>query len=64
MRMPLPSASGPKLPVMVGEKGAFWCNIRVTGTPGHGSMPFRTDNALVKAALIESAASRAEAVGA
>jgi acetylornithine deacetylase/succinyl-diaminopimelate desuccinylase-like protein len=52
MRMPLPSASGPKLPVMVGEKGSYWCRIRVRGTPGHGSMPFRTDNALVKAAEV------------
>jgi acetylornithine deacetylase/succinyl-diaminopimelate desuccinylase-like protein len=51
-RMPLPSASGPKLPVMVGEKGSFWATIRVKGTPGHGSMPLRTDNALVKAARI------------
>jgi acetylornithine deacetylase/succinyl-diaminopimelate desuccinylase-like protein len=52
MRMPLPSTSGPKLPVMVGEKGSYWCSIRVHGTPGHGSMPFRTDNALVKAAEV------------
>ena len=51
-RMPLPSATGPKLPVMVGEKGTYWCNIRVRGTPGHGSMPLRTDNALVKAAEV------------
>lgn len=50
--MPLSSASGPKMPVMVGEKGAFWRNLRVRGTPGHGSMPFRTDNALVKAAEV------------
>jgi len=50
--MPLPSATGPKLPVMVGEKGAIWTNIRVRGTPGHGSIPFRTDNALVKAAEV------------
>jgi acetylornithine deacetylase/succinyl-diaminopimelate desuccinylase-like protein len=49
-RMPLPTQSGPKLPILVGEKGAFWRRIRVRGTPGHGSMPFRTDNALVKAA--------------
>lgn len=52
MRMPLPSTTGPKLPVMVGEKGSYWCSIRVRGTPGHGSMPFRTDNALVKAAEV------------
>src|SRR5205085_548608 len=51
-RMPLPGASGPKLPIMVGEKGTYWCRIRVRGTPGHGSMPFRTDNALVKAAEV------------
>ena len=50
--MPLPSAGGPKLPVMVGEKGAFWARITVRGTPGHGSMPLRTDNALVKAARV------------
>src|SRR5207249_9382115 len=49
-RMPLPSAGGPKLPVMVGEKGTYWCVLRIHGTPGHGSMPFRADNALVKAA--------------
>jgi acetylornithine deacetylase/succinyl-diaminopimelate desuccinylase-like protein len=52
MRMTLPSTTGPKLPVMVGEKGSYWCTIRVHGTPGHGSMPFRTDNALVKAAEV------------
>jgi acetylornithine deacetylase/succinyl-diaminopimelate desuccinylase-like protein len=52
MRMPLPSVSGPKYPVMVGEKGTYWCRIHVKGTPGHGSMPFRTDNALVKAAQV------------
>jgi acetylornithine deacetylase/succinyl-diaminopimelate desuccinylase-like protein len=51
-RMPLGSPSGPKLPVMVGEKGTYWCRIRVHGTPGHGSMPFRSDNAIVKAAEI------------
>jgi acetylornithine deacetylase/succinyl-diaminopimelate desuccinylase-like protein len=51
-QMPLASGSGPKLPVMVGEKGAIWTNIRVRGTPGHGSIPLRTDNALVKAAEV------------
>jgi len=53
--MPLPSTTGPKLPVFVGEKGAYWCTLRVKGTPGHASMPFRTDNALVKAAQVVSA---------
>jgi acetylornithine deacetylase/succinyl-diaminopimelate desuccinylase-like protein len=52
MAMPLPTAGGPKLPVMVGEKGCFWASIVVKGTPGHGSMPLRTDNALVKAATV------------
>ncbi|HEX9235306.1 MAG TPA: M20/M25/M40 family metallo-hydrolase [Actinomycetota bacterium] len=51
-RLPFPSPSGPKLPMIVGEKGTYWCTIRVRGTPGHGSMPLRTDNALVKAAEV------------
>ena len=49
---PLPGADGTKLPVLVAEKGISWSRLRVTGTPGHGSMPFRTDNALVKAAEV------------
>lgn len=52
MRFPIPSPTGPKLPVMVAEKGTYWCKLRVRGTPGHASMPYRTDNALVKAAEI------------
>ncbi|MCU1351229.1 MAG: acetylornithine deacetylase/succinyldiaminopimelate desuccinylase-like deacylase, partial [Acidimicrobiales bacterium] len=43
---------GIKLPVLVGEKGCFWTKLTVKGTPGHGSQPFRTDNALVKAAEV------------
>ena len=50
--MPLPSTTGTKLPIMVGEKGSDWCTLRITGTAGHGSMPLRTDNALVKAAEV------------
>ncbi|HSJ90526.1 MAG TPA: M20/M25/M40 family metallo-hydrolase [Ilumatobacter sp.] len=38
--------------VNVGEKGLNWRKLRVSGTPGHGSMPFGADNALVKAAEI------------
>jgi acetylornithine deacetylase/succinyl-diaminopimelate desuccinylase-like protein len=38
--------------VNVGEKGLAWRRLRVHGTPGHGSMPFGADNALVKAAEI------------
>ena len=43
---------GVRLPVMVAEKGTYWCTIRVSGTPGHGSMPYHSDNALVTAAEI------------
>ncbi len=44
--------TGPKVTVHVGEKGAAWTTLRVKGTPGHGSRPLRTDNALVKAAEV------------
>jgi acetylornithine deacetylase/succinyl-diaminopimelate desuccinylase-like protein len=40
------------LPVIVGEKGTYWCKLTVKGTPGHGSQPLRTDNALVTAAEV------------
>jgi len=48
----MPAPSGPKLPVLVGEKGSYWCRITAKGTPGHASQPFRTDNALVTAAEV------------
>ena len=48
----MPHSQGPRLPVIIGEKGSFWCSITVRGTPGHASQPFRTDNALVTAAEI------------
>jgi len=48
----MPTPRGPRLPVIVGEKGSYWCRITVPGTPGHASQPFRTDNALVTAAEI------------
>ncbi|MEZ5141406.1 MAG: M20/M25/M40 family metallo-hydrolase [Acidimicrobiales bacterium] len=50
--IPIPSPAGLRLPVIVGEKGTYWCRLRVRGTPGHGSQPHRTDNALVKAAEV------------
>jgi acetylornithine deacetylase/succinyl-diaminopimelate desuccinylase-like protein len=50
--VPITAPSGMKLPVAVGEKGTYWSRMRVRGTAGHGSMPFRTDNALVKAAEV------------
>ena len=46
----IPIGQGAKLPIMVAEKGSQWTRLRVKGTPGHGSMPYRSDNALVKAA--------------
>jgi acetylornithine deacetylase/succinyl-diaminopimelate desuccinylase-like protein len=46
------SPEAPAIGVTVGEKGVAWRRLRVHGTPGHGSMPFRIDNALVKAAAV------------
>lgn len=43
---------GHKIGISVGEKGLAWRRLRIKGTPGHGSMPFGTDNALVKAAEV------------
>ncbi|MFV0306537.1 MAG: M20/M25/M40 family metallo-hydrolase [Desertimonas sp.] len=46
------SSDAPSIGVTVGEKGVAWRRLRVYGTPGHGSMPYRIDNALVKAAAV------------
>jgi acetylornithine deacetylase/succinyl-diaminopimelate desuccinylase-like protein len=43
---------GLNVTVHVGEKGVAWRRLRVQGTPGHGSMPYGADNALVKAARV------------
>jgi len=48
----MPSPEGVRLPVLTAEKGTFWSKMRIHGTPGHGSQPFRTDNAVVTAAEI------------
>ena len=50
--VPIPTPSGPVLRATVGEKGGNWRKIVIKGTPGHGSRPFRTDNALVTAAFV------------
>ena len=42
----------PVVGINIGEKGVAWRRLRVTGRPGHGSMPFRSDNALVQAAAV------------
>ena len=41
-----------RVTVSVGEKGLAWRRLTVHGTPGHGSMPYRADNALIKAAEV------------
>jgi acetylornithine deacetylase/succinyl-diaminopimelate desuccinylase-like protein len=46
----LPGANGPGLPVTVAEKGAQWRRLEAGGTPGHGSQPYGTHNALVPVA--------------
>ncbi len=46
------SPDAPFIGVNVGEKGVAWRKLRVRGTPGHGSAPYRADNALVKAAAV------------
>ena len=43
---------GHKIGISVGEKGLAWRRLRIKGTPGHGSMPFGADNALIKAAEV------------
>src|SRR5215472_15789478 len=44
--------NGGTVTVHVGEKGVAWRRLRVKGTPGHGSMPYGADNALIKAAHV------------
>jgi acetylornithine deacetylase/succinyl-diaminopimelate desuccinylase-like protein len=36
---------GPKASITLGEKGVCWLKIKSKGIPGHGSMPFRAQNA-------------------
>jgi acetylornithine deacetylase/succinyl-diaminopimelate desuccinylase-like protein len=49
---PVSYANETAIPVAIGEKGAFWSLLRSSGTPGHGSAPYRADNALEK--LVEA----------
>lgn len=49
---PSTGADGTTVLLTTGEKQAAPFQITVHGTPGHGSMPYATDNALVKAARI------------
>jgi acetylornithine deacetylase/succinyl-diaminopimelate desuccinylase-like protein len=50
--VPVQTAAGTRLWTAVGEKGVHWIRLTVHGTPGHGSRPLHTDNALVKAAEV------------
>lgn len=53
VRSDLPSRSGGlRLHLTVAEKGTQWVRLRVKGVPGHGSAPYGSDNAVVKAARI------------
>lgn len=38
--------------MVASEKGVAWRKLTVNGTPGHGSVPYKSDNALVKAAEV------------
>ncbi len=46
------SSETPAIGINIGEKGVAWRRLKLTGRPGHGSMPFRSDNALIKAAAV------------
>lgn len=46
------TAESPAIGVTVAEKGVAWRRLKIKGVPGHGSMPFRRDNALVTAAAV------------
>jgi acetylornithine deacetylase/succinyl-diaminopimelate desuccinylase-like protein len=49
---PLHSPKGSSILVTTAEKGVGWRRLTVKGSPGHGSMPYGSDNALVKAAEV------------
>lgn len=50
--VPMHTKNGTVLTLNVGEKGIAWKRLKLKGTPTHGSLPFGTDNALVKAAEV------------
>lgn len=49
---PFAGAGGTKLVMATAEKGIGWRRLTVHGSPGHGSMPYGADNALVTAAEV------------
>lgn len=44
--------AGRRITLVAAEKGIGWRRLVVRGTPGHGSMPWQADNALVTAAEV------------
>ncbi len=50
--LPTATPDGKKITMAAGEKGLGWRRLTIKGTPGHGSMPFGADNALIKAAEV------------
>lgn len=48
----LPGGDGERLIVATAEKGTIDCRLKITGTPGHASQPYKRDNAIVKAAQV------------
>jgi acetylornithine deacetylase/succinyl-diaminopimelate desuccinylase-like protein len=48
----LSTPAGPRIVLVAAEKGIGWRRLTVRGTPGHGSMPWLSDNALVTAAEV------------
>ena len=49
---PTETAHGNAITINVAEKGLGWQRLHVKGTPGHGSAPYESDNALVRAAEV------------
>lgn len=49
---PTDLGGGEILPVIVGEKGAHWVKLIVSGVAGHASQTLATDNALITAATV------------
>lgn len=49
---PTQTANGTAITISVAEKGLGWQRLHVKGTPGHGSRPYGSDNALVRAAEV------------
>jgi acetylornithine deacetylase/succinyl-diaminopimelate desuccinylase-like protein len=46
------TADGLRITCTVAEKGTAWRRLRLRGAPGHGSMPYRSGNVLVKLAEV------------